>query len=98
MAVVSPLSGKILPTPMPVYCCQRTHFCDCCRNMGPVRYGVEGAKRFCERPFALHRQQAGKDKQNVDVASPAKFSAAAHGGDVLFLRRQTVTEDICNPS
>jgi len=29
-----PLSGNTLPTPVPGYC-QRTHFCDCCRNMGP---------------------------------------------------------------
>jgi len=24
---------------------------------------------FCERPFALHRQQPEKDKQNFDVTS-----------------------------
>jgi len=58
---------------MPGYCRQQTHFCDCCRNMGPFLYGVEGGKAFCERPFALHRQQAEKDKQNVDVAPPGKF-------------------------
>jgi len=50
------------------YFCRRKHFRDCCRNMGPFLYGVEGGKTFCERPFALHRQQAERDKQNVDVA------------------------------
>jgi len=38
--------------------------------MGPFLYVVEGGKAFCERPFALYRQQAEKDKQNVDVAPP----------------------------
>jgi len=28
---------------------------------------------FCERPFALHRQQPEKNKQNIDVASPDEF-------------------------
>ena len=55
---------------MPGYRCQRTHFCDCCRNMGPLLDGVEGGKAFCERPFVLHRQQPEKDKQNVDFAPP----------------------------
>jgi len=27
---------------------------------------------FCVRPFALHRQQTEKDKQNVDYAPPWK--------------------------
>ena len=31
---------------MPGYFCQRTHFCDCCRNMGPFLCGVKGANRF----------------------------------------------------
>jgi len=31
------------------------------------------AKALCERPFALHRQQPEKYKQNVDVAPLEKF-------------------------
>jgi len=30
------------------------------------------AKAFCERTFALHRQQPEKDKRNFDVAPPWK--------------------------
>jgi len=30
---------------------------------------------FCIRPFALHRQQPEKDKQNVDFAPSGKISA-----------------------
>jgi len=30
---------------------------------------VRKAKAFCERPFALHRQQPVKDKQNLDVSA-----------------------------
>jgi len=33
---------------------------------------------FCVRPFALHRQQTEKDKQNVDFGPPEKISADAH--------------------
>jgi len=29
-------------------------------------------KAFCEHPFALHRQQLEKDKQNVDVSTPVE--------------------------
>jgi len=41
-------------------------------------FGVERGEAFCERPFALHRQQAEKDKQTVDVAPPGKICADAH--------------------
>jgi len=34
---------------------------------------------FCVRPFALHREQPEKDKQNVDIAPQGKISADAHG-------------------
>ena len=38
---------------------------------------------FCVRPFALHRQQPEKDKQNVDfVPPPGKISADAHASKV----------------
>jgi len=43
-----------------------------------TKWGRKG-KAFCERPFALHRQQSEKDKQNLDVATPGKISADAHG-------------------
>jgi len=42
-------------------------FCLCCGK----------GRAFCERPFALHRQQLERDKQNVDVA-PGKISADTH--------------------
>jgi len=34
-----------------------------------TKWGRKG-KAFCERPFASHRQQPGKEKQNVDVPPP----------------------------
>jgi len=46
------------------------YFCDYCRKM---------SKRFCERPFTLHRQQLEKYKQHFDVAPHGKISADAHG-------------------
>ena len=33
-------------TNIPGYCCQRSVFCDCYRNMGHFRYSVERKKRF----------------------------------------------------
>ena len=36
-----------------------------------TKWGRKG-KAFCERPFASHRQQPGKEKQNVDVPPPWK--------------------------
>jgi len=42
-----------------------------------TKWGRKG-KGFSERPFALHRQQPEKDKQNFDVALPGKISADAH--------------------
>jgi len=64
---------------IPGYCCQRSAFlwllplhgalCLCCRK----------GKAFCERQFALLRQQLEKDKRNVNVASPGKISADTHG-------------------
>jgi len=36
-------------------------------------------KALCELPFALHRQQTEKYKQNVNVALPGKISADANG-------------------
>jgi len=44
--------------------------CNYCRTIGHFP--------FCERPFALHRQQTEKDKQNVDFDPPGKISADAH--------------------
>jgi len=41
---------------------------------------------FCVRPFALHRQQTEKDKQNVDFAPPGKVSADAHDHNLLFTK------------
>jgi len=66
-APVGPTLEKIFPTPMPGYCCQRTHFCDCCRNMGIFLYGVERTKAFCECSFELHLQQAEKDKKMLTL-------------------------------
>jgi len=36
-------------------------------------------KEFCERQFALDRQQPESDKQNFDVAPAGKLSADLHG-------------------
>jgi len=44
--------------------------CNCYRNIEHFL--------FCVRPFALHRQQPEKDKQNVDFGPPGKISADAH--------------------
>jgi len=46
--------------------------------MGHFLCGVETVKRF-ERPFPLQRHKSEKDRQNVDVSPPGKFSANAHG-------------------
>jgi len=43
--------------------------CHCCRNSGHFLFGIH--------PFALHRQQPEKDKQNVVFAAPGKISADA---------------------
>jgi len=51
---------------------KQAHFCDCYRNMGNYLCGVETVV-FCERSFALHRQQLENNKQNIDVASLEKF-------------------------
>jgi len=57
----------------------------------PVQYGAcslwcKKAKAFCERAFALHRQQHGKDKQNIEFTHPGKVSAVAHASDLNFLK------------
>ena len=52
------------------------HFSDCCCNMGHFLWCRKG-NAFCERPFALHRQQPEKDKQSVDVAPPTGKIAAS---------------------
>jgi len=44
--------------------------------------GGGNGKAFCERLFALHRQQPEQDKQNFDVSPPGKISADAHGHGV----------------
>jgi len=41
-------------------------------------YGRNGTA-FCERPFALHRQQPDKDKQNCNVAPRGKISVDTKG-------------------
>jgi len=43
-------------------------------------------KAFCERVFALHRQQHGKDKQNIEFVPPGKISADSHASDLNFLK------------
>jgi len=45
-------------------CSEENTVCNCCRNIEHFL--------FCIRPFALHRQQPEKDKQNVDFAPPWK--------------------------
>ena len=40
------------------------------RDLRDSKKRVSRPRRSLERPFALHRQQAEKDKQNVDVAQP----------------------------
>jgi len=48
----------------------KRNFCYyCCKHRAFSLWCVKG-KAFCECPFALHRQQPEKDKQNVDVALP----------------------------
>jgi len=37
------------------------------------------SKAFCERPFALQRQQLEKDKQNVNIFHPGKIFVDTHG-------------------
>ena len=56
-----------------------------------VQYGAcslwcKKAKAFCERAFALHRQQHGKDKQNIEFPHPGKVSAVAHASDLNFFK------------
>jgi len=46
--------------------------------------GVERIKAFSERPFALHRQQIEKDKQNCDVAPTGKISADGHAWRLIL--------------
>jgi len=48
-------------------------------------WGRKG-KAFCEHAFALHRQQHGKDKQNIDYASPGKVFVDAHSPDLNFFQ------------
>ena len=43
-------------------------------------------KAFCEHAFALHRQQHGKDKQNIDYAPPGKVFVDAHAPDLNFFQ------------
>jgi len=39
---------------------------------------------FCERQFALQRQQPQKDQKNLDVSPLGKISADVHGHFNLF--------------
>jgi len=50
-----------------------------------IFFVVLRGKAFCERPFALHRQQPEHDKQNVDNAPPRKISAYAYADIVLMI-------------
>jgi len=44
-------------------------------------------KEFCERALALHRQQHGKDKKNIEVAPPrGKVFVDAHASDLKFFQ------------
>jgi len=45
--------------------------CNCCRNIEHFPFRI--------RPFALHRQQPQKVKQNFDISPPGKIYADAHG-------------------
>jgi len=47
-------------------------------------------KAFCERAFALHRQQHGKDKQNIEFTHPGKVSADAHASDLNFFQNSGI--------
>jgi len=54
---VENISNKRLRIEVPT----STHYCD------------KKCKAVCERPFALHRQQREKDKQNFDAVNLKKF-------------------------
>jgi len=45
-------------------------------------------KAFCERPFALHRQQPEHDERNVDVVPPGKISADARAKNSTLVPSQ----------
>ena len=49
--------------------CFHGKFSLCCRS----------SKVFCERQFALQRQEPEKDQKNFDVSPPGKISADVHG-------------------
>ena len=81
--------GNCAPLALPRYArvhlaspAKEAHFCDCRLTWGHflcVFFFSLCHKAFCERPFALHRQQHENDKQSVDVSPPGKISADAHG-------------------
>jgi len=64
------VSGIAAPT-------KRRDFCYCRRNRAFSLLSRK-SKAFCERAFAVNRQQCENDKENVEVI-PGKFSANAHG-------------------
>jgi len=53
-------------------------------SWGTFLCSVERAKAFCEPPFALHRLQPKRDRQNGDDAPLRKISADAHGFDSVL--------------
>jgi len=62
------------------YCCaNEARFSRFLPWQGVFSLWYRKGKILCERAFALHRQQHGKDKQNVEFAPPpGKISADAH--------------------
>ena len=60
-------------------CCQRSEFFVTNAVKWSNFFLRRKGKALCERPFALHRQQPEKYKENVDVSLPGKISAGAHG-------------------
>jgi len=49
------------------------------RQRGPFHLWCKNGKAFCERLFALHRQQREMDKKNGNMAPPGKISPDSHG-------------------
>ena len=73
--------GIVTPLPPPRY--------------APVQYGAcslwcKKGKAFCERAFALHHQQHGKDEQNIEFPHPAKVSADVHASDLNFIQNSGI--------
>jgi len=62
-------------------CANEAQFCSCDRNR-TFFVDVKRVKRFVNA-HGLHGRKSGKDKQNVEIATPLKFSADAHAVNAM---------------